>query len=414
MARDGEGSPEPGGRQPYATRDETFAAFERHVSASKVALYRGLGLDVVMGAREGAQFRDAWSGAAWFNCHCNGGLFNLGHRHPRVAGAVRDALETLDAGNHHLVSGWRAALAARLAATTDQRLERVAFGVSGGEAIDLAIKVARAATGRRTIVSALGGFHGHTGLALAAGDAAYREPFGPNLPGFVQVPFDDLEAMERAIGDDTAAVLLEPVPATLGVPIPGAGYLPGVQALCRERGAKLILDEVQTGLGRTGRLWCCEHDGLAPDLLVTGKGLGGGVYPISATLMTPAVHAALDAWPFAHVSTWGGAEPGCVAALAVLDVVQAPGFLERVAALSDRFARAFEGLPFALRRRGLMMGLKLPRAGDGVTAARRLYAAGLFCAWANNDTSAVQFLPPLVLSDAEADEIAARVRRAFS
>jgi len=399
--------------QPFPTREGTFEAFARHVSRGKVDVYRQYGVDVIMGAREGIWFEDAFDGRRFINCHSNGGVFNLGHRNPAVISAVVRALETVDIGNHHLVSGHRASLARRLVETTDGRLEGVVFGVSGGEAVDLAIKAARGATGRAGIVSFSGGYHGHTGLALAAGDAQYRDPFGPPLPCFSQVPFEDLPAMDAAISDDTAAVLLEPIPATLGMPLPSAGFLSGVEGLCRKRGALLIVDEVQTGLGRTGTLWAHEQDDIEPDILVTGKGLGGGVYPITATLMTRAVHAVFDERPFAHISTFGGAEPGCAAALAVLDAIAAPGFLAHVRSLSDRIAAGLEGAPFKIRRRGLFMGLVLPMPDGGKVAARALFDAGVFALYANHDTSVVQFLPPLIMTDDEADELVRRVRSVF-
>ena len=401
-------------KQPYPTREATFGAFARHVNAGKAASYQRYGLDVVMGAREGAYFHDAYSERRWMNCHCNGGVFNLGHRNPRVLAAVREALEGFDVGNHHFVSGMRAALAQRLAATTGGRLPGVVFGSGGGEAIDLAIKVVRGATKRRKIVSAQGGYHGHTGLALAAGDPQYRDLFGENLPGFTQVPFDDLAALDHAVDDGTAAVILEPIPATLGMPIARDEYLPGAQALCRARGARLIFDEVQTGLGRTGRIWCYQHQGLEPDVVVTGKGLSGGIYPISATLLTRELHSVFDEHPHVHISTFGGAEPGCAAGLAVLDVIEAPGFLARVGELSDRLATRLEGLPFTLRRRGLMMGFKFPDDGAAVFATKVLYDAGVFCLYANNDTSVLQFLPPLTLTDGEAEDLVTRVRGAFA
>lgn len=388
-------------------------AFAAHVSRGKVDAFRALGLDVVMGAREGIRFHDAFDDRSWINCHSNGGVFNLGHRHPAVVAAVRDALDALDVGNHHLVSGWRARLASRLSATTGDRLATVVLGVSGGEAIDTAIKASWAATGRRKIVSVLGGYHGHTGLALATGDAQYRDPFGPNLPGFVQVPFDDLAAIDAAVDDQTAAVLVEPIPATLGMPIASDGYFASVQRLCRERGALFMLDEVQTGLGRTGRVWCHRHEGLEPDVVITGKGLSGGVYPITATLMTTEVHRVFDEHPFVHISTFGGAELGCVAALSVLDVIEAPGFLERVEELGERFAGAFASMPFELRRRGLMMGFKFPNDGDGLLAAKACFDAGVFAVFANNDTSVLQFLPPLVLTDEQFDDLVARVTKAL-
>ncbi len=399
--------------QPYPSREATFDAFAGRVSAGKARTFSEFGIDVVMGDRGGAFFEDAFGGGRFMNCHCNGGVFNLGHRHPAVLAAVRQALERLDVGNHHLVSGWRARLAERLCASSGGALAGAAFGVSGGEAVDLALKLARGVTGRRRVVSARGGYHGHTGLAVAAGDAQYREPFGASLPEFTQVPFDDLPALAAAVGRDTAAVILEPIPATLGMPVPGPGYLAGVAARCRERGARLVIDEVQTGLGRTGRTWAFQHEGIAPDAVVVGKGLSGGVYPITATLLSAEMKAFLDERPFAHVSTFGGAEPGCAAGLAVLDVVESPGFLDRVGEVSDRLAAAFEGLPFRLRRRGLMMGFQFPAEGAGLMAAKMMYDAGVFCLPANNDTSVLQFLPPLVLSDGEVADLAGRVRSVF-
>ncbi len=400
--------------EPYPSRAATTDAFANHVNRGKVVAFEALGLDLVMGEREGARFRDAFDGRWLYNCHCNGGVFNLGHRHPRVIAAVRAALDHLDIGNHHLVSGWRATLAERLAASTDGLLPGVVFGVGGGEANDLAIKVARAHTGRTGVVSAVGGYHGHTGLALATGDPEYRDPFGPNLPGFTQVPFNDLNALDRAVGDTTAAVILEPIPATLGMPIPDAGYLAGVQQICRDRGACFVLDEVQTGLGRTGSTWYFLQEGLEPDMLTTGKGLSGGIYPITATLMTPVMHAFFDEHPFVHISTYGGAELGCVATLAVLDIIEAPDFLARVRRVGERFEAEFANLPFTLRRRGLFMGLKFAGDGDGMLAARDLINAGVFAVFANNDTSVLQFLPPLVATDDEIGEIIAIVRETIA
>jgi putrescine aminotransferase len=347
----------------FSSREALYEAFSEHVNPGKPRVLAALGLDLVAGERQGAKVRDAFTGRAYYNCHCNGGVFNLGHRNEQVIRAVREALERLDIGNHHLVSPLRTALAERLAATTFGLLPGVVFGVSGGEANDLAIKVARGVTGRHKVVSARGGYHGHTGLSLAAGDPAYRDPFGPNLPGFVQVPFNDLGALDREVGDDTAAVLLE---------------------------------------------------GIRPDAITTGKGLSGGIYPIAATLLARELHDFFAAHPFIHISTFGGAEPGCAAALAVLDVTLAPGFLERVRALGARFARGLSGLPFELRQRGLFMGWRFAEPGGAIAAMRSLYQAGVLAVFAGNDPSVLQFLPPLTLTDEEADEIVAIVRRVFT
>lgn len=400
---------------PFTTREETFEVYARHVSRGKVETYRGFGLDTIMGERGESSFADAYSpDRHWINCHCNGGVFNLGHRNSRVVAAVRGALDRLDIGNHHLVSPYKAELARRLAATTDDQLPGVVFGVSGGEAVDLALKVVRGFTERHGVISAKGGYHGHTGLALATGDDQYREPFGPNLPGFVQVPFDDLAALDAAMDEDTAAVILEPIPATLGMPIASEGYLAEALTICRHRGAKLIIDEVQTGLGRAGRIWCHQLDDIVPDVIVTGKGLSGGIYPITATLLSAELKTFLDAHPFAHISTFGGSELGCVAALEVLDIIEAPSFLPRVEEVSNRLAEALSPCRFELRRRGLMMGFKFDIAGAGMMAAKVMLNAGIFAVYANNDTSVLQFLPPLTITDDELEELQARVVGSFS
>ena len=169
----------------------------------------------------------------------------------------------------------------------------------------------------------------------------------------------------------------------------------------------------QPGLGRTGKLWAYEHWGLEPDVVVTGKGLSGGVYPISATLMTREIHSLFDTDPFIHISTFGGAEPGAAAALAVLDLVEMPGFLHHVVDLEGRFVAGFSGMPFALRHLGLMMALVFPVPDAGMYAMKLLFDAGLFTVYANNDTSVLQFLPPLISTADEADEIIGIVRSVF-
>ena len=399
----------------YDAFEDLADAFRKHVAPKKLAYYQRMGLQMVMGRREGIWFEDEYTKTRFINCHCNGGVFSLGHCNPRVSSAVADALGSLDIGNHHFVSGQRTQLAAQLSATMDDQLPRVVFGVSGGEAIDVAIKAARGATGRSTVVSVEGGYHGHTGLAMAAGDPAFRDPFGPNLPGFVQVPYNDLDAMEAAVDGETAAVILEAIPATLGMPIPDPGYFAGVRRLCDRHGARLLVDEVQTGLGRTGKWWGIQHEDVVPDALITGKGLSGGIYPITATLLTKELHEVLDSEtnPFVHISTYGGAELGCVAARAVLDVVGAPGFLEHVNLLSVRFASELAPLPFELRRRGLFMGLRFGSEPDALGALLRILQQGVFCFPAGNDRSVLQFLPPLILSADAASDLIERMKKAF-
>lgn len=379
------------------------------MSPFKAEVFRQYGLDFVMGRREGAYVWNLEGDKRLINCHVNGGTFNLGHRHPAVLRALREGLDALDVGNHHFVSAARAQLAERLAGLTPGDIRYTIFGVGGGEAIDCAIKVARAFTRRSKIVSAVGGYHGHTGLALAAGDAKYRQPFGPPAPGFVQVPFDDPAALEAVVDGDTAAVLLETIPATLGMPLPAPDYFARIRSLCDRAGTLLIADEVQTGLGRTGKMWAIDWYATVPDILVTGKGLSGGVYPITATCVRPPLIEVFRDDPFIHVSTFGGAELGCVVALAMFDVVTAPGFLPRVNELAAWYAEQLEALrrryPTVLvevRQLGLFIGLKYAHPEGGPLMTKLCYDAGLFALYANNDHSVQQFLPPLIIDDADA------------
>ena len=291
-------------------------------------------------------------------------MFNLGHRHPAVVAAVRDALDHLDIGNHHLVSGWRAALAERLAASTGGLLPGVVFGVGGGEANDLALKLARAHTGRPGVISAVGGYHGHTGLALATGDPEYRDPFGPNLPGFAQVPFDDLAALDRGRrrrprrGDPRT----DPRHARHADPRRPATCR-GAQRICRERGACLVLDEVQTGLGRTGTMWYFHQEDVEPDIVITGKGLSGGIYPITATLMTAETPRVLRRPPVrAHLDL--RRRRARVRRRPRRPRRDRGARVPRAGARAGRarFEAGFAGLAFELRRRGLFMGLKFADA----------------------------------------------------
>lgn len=398
------------------SKTDTLNRFRTHVSSGKADFFKAAGIDFVFGRRQGPFVWDAHSDKKLINCHCNGGVFNLGHRHPKVIEALIKGLDTLDIGNHHLISQPRAFLASKFAELLPGDLTYTAFSSGGGEAMDIAIKLARGYTGRQTIISATGGYHGHTGLALATGDDQYRTPFGPNLPGFTQVPFNNIEALRKVMDERTAAVVLETIPATLGMPIPAADYFMNVLSVCRENGALLILDEVQTGLGRTGKFWGCDHFTVAPDILVAGKGLSGGIFPMAATCFTQELETFFHDRPFIHVSTFGGAELGCPVALAVLELSSAPEFLAHVRSLAERFNRGVHELSVihpeilvGLRQLGLMMGLEMVNEACGPVLTRTLYDNGVLSVYANNDTRISQLLPPLIIDEPLVDEILERL-----
>ena len=225
-----------------------------------------IGVEIVIGEREGPRFRDAYDGRWYWNCHCNGGVFNLGHRHPRVVAALREALDHLDVGNHHLVSGWRARLAEQLADSTGGLLPYAVFTPSGSESVDVALRLARAVTGRERIVAALGAYHGTAGLGWRRATRAGSSRSGSPPPASSTSRSTTSTAMRAAIDGETAAVIVESIPATLGFPPPEPGYLAGVAEAARAAGALVIVDEVQTGLGRTGSPWYFEQEEIEPDM----------------------------------------------------------------------------------------------------------------------------------------------------
>lgn len=390
--------------------------FARHVSSGKVEFFTNAGIDFIPGRREGVYIYDVDGERSLINCNSNGGVYNLGHRNPEVIAAVREAMDELDIGIHHPVSEQRALLGERLAAISPGSINRVIYGVSGGEAVDAAIKLARAHTGRPGVVSAAGGYHGHTGFALPAGDAKWSEPFAPLVPGYSKVPFGDIEALDAAVDGTTGAVLFETIPATLGIPIPPEGFFAEVRRLCDERGAVMIADEVQTGLGRCGAAWGIDTYGVVPDIIVTAKGLSGGVFPITATLYRDELDGFLHDNPFIHVSTFGGPELGCRAAIKVIDILESPGFLEHVREMALLFEKGFAELKSShpdtvveTRQRGLMMGIKMANDMCGPMMTVAGFTHGIYTIYANNDSSVSQIIPPLVINREEAELVIERL-----
>ena len=394
--------------------------YKKFISSEKVNFFKKYGMDFVMGDRKGSYIHDLDAKNELINLHCNGGVFNLGHRNTEIIDILKKSLEDIDIGNHHLMSRERAEFAAMLSNLMPGDLNYTIFGVSGGEAVDLALKVARGYTKRSEIISANGGYHGHTGLALAAGDAKYREPFKSSIPGFKQVPFNDLEALKNTAGNNTAAIILETIPATLGIQIPDKKYIQGIRKLCDELDILLIMDEVQTGLGRTGKLWAFEHFDIIPDIVVLGKGLSGGIYPISATVIREPLESVFHKDPFIHISTFGGSELGCRVGKRVLEISSSSKFLNEVNSLAEYFTQGFEklinnhkGFLIGLRQMGLMMGIEMKDELCGPVLTKTAYDNGLLMVYANNDKSVCQCLPPLNMSIEEMDIVFIKLDKAL-
>lgn len=330
----------------------------------------------------------------------------LGHRHPAVIDAVTRQLNSLG----HTSNLYATAPGVELAEELIRRLgvdapARVFFCNSGTEANEIAIKLTRL-TGRTKLVAAQGSFHGRTMGSLAlTGQPAKRQPFEP-LPGHVtHVPYGDADALEAAVGDDTAAVFLEPIMGEGGVVVPPDGYLAAARAVTSRHGALLVLDEVQTGIGRTGTFFAHQHDGITPDVVTLAKGLGGGL-PIGACI---AIGPAADLMtPGLHGSTFGGNPVCAAAALGVLRALDEEGLVLRAQTAGDRLKAGVEGLKHRLvdqlRGRGLLRGLVLtaPRAKEFEAAARD----GGFLVNAAAP-SVVRLAPPLTITDSQLDTFVA-------
>ncbi len=395
--------------------------FKNHVSSGKVAMYKKYRMQFVMGEREGIYMTDADGKKRLINCHSNGGVFNLGHRNPQVIEALIKATEKFDIGNHHFISSQRARLGKKLASLMPGDMNYTVFGVGGGEAVDAAIKLARGYTGKQKIVSVKGGYHGHTGFALSTGDAQYRDPFGEKCPGFVQVPFGDLEAAREQISEDTAVFIMETVPATLGIAVPDKAYMQALRQRCTDTHTLMIIDEVQTGLGRTGKLWAFEHYDIIPDIVVLGKGLSGGIYPITATVFREPLESFFFRHPFVHVSTFGGSEIGAEVALKVLEMSSDKAFLDHVNLMAGRFHRGFEALKKkyphyirGFRQLGLMMGIEFYKEKHGLLFTKAAYESGMFSLYANNDMHVCQLLPPLIITEKQVDEVLEKIDKSVS
>lgn len=401
-------------------RERALELTRRHVAPHRVDVWEAFGTQTVIGAREGYRITDL-SGHELLDFHLNGGTFNLGHRNAELVDELVGALSDLDIGNHHFASEARAELGERLAHATPGDLAYAVFASSGSEAIDVAIKSARHATGRRKVVALGVGYHGRTGLSGAAGDDAGARYFLSDLRAdFLRVPFGDTDAIAAALlRRDVAAVVLETVPATYGFPVPPPEYLPAVRALCDEFGSLYIADEVQTGLGRTGHLWGVEAFGVTPDILVTAKGLSGGLYPIAAAILAPRAASWLHENGWGHVSTFGGAELGCRIASRVLEITTRPEVREHVDRLIARFRTGLTELaarePFLVdvRQTGLVIGLQVAHPDGAVFLQQELHALGVWAIASGFDQSVLQFKPGLLLGIDDADTALDRLERAL-
>jgi len=393
-----------------AVKSQALATFAKHVNPQKARILKNAGLDIIEGKREGASVWDI-TGKKYIDCITSAGSFNAGRRNPEIVATLKKALDEYDLGAFLLCSKQKAELAAKLAEITPGDLQYVMYGTGGGEANDFAIKLARGFTFNTEIISTEKAYHGHTGFSLAAiGRDEYKKPFSPMVPGFRHVPYNDLKAMEEAITEDTAAIMIEPVQGEGGIHPASDKYMKGLRALCDEKDILLIFDEIQTGMGRTGKMFCCEHSGVVPDIMTPAKSLGGNLYPISATIYREELNDFVMNHPFTHLSTFGGSDLGCIVGMATIDYLLKHKVPEHASAMGDRFQSGFDTLlekyPALLletRRKGLMMGLQYTNESIGPRMSYQLAQNSVMAIYTGNDPSVMRLMPILEIQPEEVD-----------
>jgi putrescine aminotransferase len=402
-------------------RNEVIDLYRAHLGEGQGRVATMLDLPLEESAA-GSVIRTA-DGRELINCGGYGAFF-VGAGHPRVLAAVRRQLDRQALSTRLLLNEAAATAGRALTRVTPPGLDKVHFSCSGAEAVETAIKIARA-NGRNRLISMIGGYHGKTmGALTVTGRTVYQAPFHPLLPQVSHVPFGDLGALLGAFGEDGSdvCVIVEPVQSEGGVVIPPPGYLKAVAAACRERGALLVLDEIMTGLGRLGAWWGGDLEEVVPDILLVGKGLSGGVVPVSATVSTAEFFAPFDADPYLHTATYSAAPIAMAAVRATVEVIESEGLVQRsrtlgeqlAAALRESVARHAGHLVTEVRGRGLLIGVEFV---DGRFAAEfllDLMDCGVVANHSMNAHPVVRLTPPAVLGDAELRRLAEALERAVA
>ena len=358
---------------------------------------------------QGASLWDA-DGNEYIDCVAGHGVANLGHAHPKVAAAIAEQSTQLVTLFETFYNDKRAALMDKITGLVPG-LDRVFFCNSGTEAVEAALKFARVSSGRKDVIAAMRGFHGRTMGALSATyNKKYKEAFEPLVPGFSHVPFNNIAALEGAVTDQVAAVILEAVQGEGGVYLADPAYLQAARRICSERSALLIIDEVQAGLGRTGKMFAFQHSGITPDIVCIAKSLAGGL-PMGAVLFGDSVK---NLAPGLHGSTFGGNPLACAAALAALSVIEEEDLPGQAAAKGAYLMEALKSIESPLVREvrgvGLMVGIELKqKVAPYLQALQDRHILAL-----NAGLTTIRLLPPLVITREQLDLVVAALNEVLN
>ncbi|MHA1386666.1 MAG: class-III pyridoxal-phosphate-dependent aminotransferase, partial [Candidatus Helarchaeota archaeon] len=416
----------------FETQRELFKMYSKYVNKYKAQFFKDVQLNFVQGERSGMNVkmlegrRKGEPPLDLIDCRTSGGVFNLGHCHPEIIKALKEGIDAgLDIGDHHIISAQRSLLAKQLAELLPGDISKTQYCVGGGEAIDLAIKLARAITRRKKIVAAEGGYHGVTGLALGAGDPRFKDIFLWNPPDYIKIPFGDIESAEKVLKEDVACILMETIQATGGIQIPQESYFASIREKCDEKGIIMIADEVQTGLGRTGQMWAIhgglyENERIVPDIMVLAKGMSAGYYPMATCSYKPFIEEVFKEDPFVHISTTGGSELGCYVTRKMLDIISKPEFLKHVRDMGKLFEAGLNELMqkypefiVDIRGRGLMWGVEFINEIYGQFFTVNMIKSGVFADYCGNHKATNKLMPPLIIEPKDINEIMKRLDSAI-
>ncbi len=353
---------------------------------------------------EGCLVRDI-TGREFLDCLGGFGIFALGHRHPKVIDAIKVQLDRLALHSQWMLNPVAAEAARRLAEITPGELRKTFWCSTGTEAVEGALKLARLYTGRKKYVSTINSFHGKTmGSLSVTGRDLFRKPFEPLLETAF-VPYGDADALRAAVDDRTAAVILEPIQGEGGIRLPPDDYLASAREVCTERGALLVFDEVQTGLGRTGAMFGCDHAGVVPDVMCMGKALSGGVIPCAAFHSTDEIWEVFHPNPFYHTSTFGANPMATTAAAATIQTLREEKLVENSAEMGRHFLdglkrlrERFPDLIRDVRGRGLLIGVETNSAEQGESIASRMFERDVLVAYTLNKPEVIRVEPPLIIT----------------
>src|ERR1700730_13431997 len=353
---------------------------------------------------EGCILRDV-SGREFIDCLGGFGIFALGHRHPKVIAAIRQQMDRMALHSQWMLNPRSADAARRLAEITPGDLRKTFWCSTGTESVEGALKLARLYTGKPKFISTINSFHGKTmGSLSVTGRDLFRKPFLPLLEATF-VPYGHTDAIDDAIDDQTAAVILEPIQGEGGVIVPPDNYLPAVRQICTEREILLLLDEVQTGLGRTGEMFGCNHSGVVPDIMSLGKAISGGVIPCAAFHTTDEIFQSFHPNPFYHTSTFGANPMATTAAAATIETLQEENLVQRATEMGDYFQAGlkrlhelFPNIIRDVRGRGLLIGVEIVDAKVGELLAQRMFDRNVLIAYTLNKPEVIRIEPPLIIA----------------